>query len=56
MYPKTLSKFRAWAKAMEVNATVSTPDYGKTAARPTGSKVSRTRRKRRRRRKKKNDA
>lgn len=52
MYPKQLTKFRAWTKAMEANATVDRPDYGKNGSRIT-SKGSPTRRKRRRRRKKK---
>lgn len=57
MYPKQLTKFRAWTKAMEANATVGTPDYGKSVSR-TGSGVSqqRKRRKRRKKRKKRKDA
>jgi len=54
MYPKTLSKFRAWTKAMEHNATVGTPDYGKSASKTTSpARAQRAKRKRRRRRKKK---
>lgn len=57
MYPKNLSKFRAWTKAMEANATVGTPDYGKQASKgistQNSSKSFMKRRKRRRRKRKK---
>jgi len=51
MYPKTLSKFRAWGKAMENNATVGSPDYGKKSFRGVKSNASRRRRRKKRQRK-----
>jgi len=60
MYPKNLSKFRAWTKAMEANATVGTPDYGKKASSSGSTSKTRSstssRRRRRRKKRKKKDA
>ena len=53
MYPKTLSKFRAWGKAMENNATVGTPDYGKKRSPGVSKKVGKKRRRLRKRRQRK---
>jgi len=56
-YPKPAWKFKLWTEAMLRGATVGDPEYkGKTAAKSTGSKASRTSRRRRRRRKKKKNA
>jgi len=49
MHPKQLKLFRAWAKAMELGATVDKPSYSKTR---TGSKKTARRRVRRRKRNK----
>jgi len=56
MYPKEAWKFKLWTDAMLRGAHVGQPQYKKTHAKPTGSKVSKTFRKRRRRRKKRKDA
>lgn len=49
-FPKTLKLFRAWAKAMELNAKVDKPDYGKSLK---GKKTFKRRRKRFRRKRRK---
>lgn len=52
MYPKKVSLFIPWTKAMVAGATVGSPDYGKT----TSSRKSTPHGKRRRRRRKKRNA
>lgn len=53
MYPKKVSKFIPWTKAMVQGATVGNPDYGKES-KSTGSRASRIRKRRRRRKKRHN--
>jgi len=54
MYPKKVSLFVPWSKAMVAGATVGSPDYGKSNSKTTSTR--KTRRKRKKRRKKRHNA
>lgn len=55
-YPKSVSKFIPWSKAMVEGATVDRPDYGKkmTRSKKSSQHAGTTRRRRRRKKKGRN--
>lgn len=54
-YPKTISKFVPWTKAMVAGATVDKPDYGKMTGTNHRNKLQRAKRKKRKRHNAKKD-
>lgn len=53
-FPKKVSLFIPWSKAMVAGATVGKEDYGKTARTTTTSRMKRKKRRRRRRKRARN--
>lgn len=53
-FPRSVSRFVPWSKAMVAGATVDKPDYGKSSKKGSPKAQRSKRKKRRRRRRKKN--